>query len=332
MANSSDIYIKRIINELKKIDYIKPGEIPNIDLYMDQVTTFMDEHLSMSKRYDDDKMLTKTMINNYTKNNLLPSPNKKKYSKEHMLLLIFIYYFKSFLSISDIQSIFTPLIEKFYTNKSEVDLEDIYSGIFDFVRDQIEPLTKDVIRKYTKAQQTFPEVEDKEDREFLNTFSCVCMLSFDVYVKKMIIERIIDQEISNMRTKPNATKEAAQKVAKEKGNVEKEKTPKEKGSVDKDKTAKEKAAKAAKAQKAAKEREAKALKAQQEAKEKVAKLEREAKEKIQKAEREAKVLSEQAELLKQQALKLEQEALEAESNATKEREEDEFINMKLQPE
>ena len=84
--------IMDIIEGLKKINYVKPNEIPNIELYMDQVTTFMDKYLESSKRYSEDKLLNKTMINNYTKNNLLPSPNKKKYSKDHMYLLIFIYY------------------------------------------------------------------------------------------------------------------------------------------------------------------------------------------------------------------------------------------------
>ena len=99
-----------MISILRKIDYINPEDIPNIDLYMDQVTTFVDEQLASLKRFDDDKMLTKTMINNYTKSNLLPPPNKKKYSKNHMLMLIFIYYLKNFLSISDIQDIFSGCV------------------------------------------------------------------------------------------------------------------------------------------------------------------------------------------------------------------------------
>ena len=105
--NPKDV-LNSIIESLERIDYIKPRDIPNIDLYMDQVTTFMEEHLKTSKRYPEDKILTKTMINNYAKNHLLPSPEKKKYSKEHMLLLIYIYYFKGILSIGDIQSLLDP--------------------------------------------------------------------------------------------------------------------------------------------------------------------------------------------------------------------------------
>ena len=79
---------------LNSTGFIKPEDLPNIDLYMDQITTFMDEQLSACKRYEDDKILTKTMINNYAKNDLLPPSVKKKYCKEHVLLLLFIYYFK----------------------------------------------------------------------------------------------------------------------------------------------------------------------------------------------------------------------------------------------
>ena len=105
-------YLEQLLEKLNSIGYVKSVDIPSIDLYMDQITTFMDEQLAASKRHADDKILTKTMINNYAKNNLLPPPEKKKYSKEHVLTLIFIYYFTNILSISDIQSILNPLTEK----------------------------------------------------------------------------------------------------------------------------------------------------------------------------------------------------------------------------
>ena len=70
MENDVKEFLSELLKQLKSIDYIKPEDIPNIDLYMDQVTTFMDEQLAASKRYESDKILTKTMINNYAKNNL----------------------------------------------------------------------------------------------------------------------------------------------------------------------------------------------------------------------------------------------------------------------
>lgn len=195
MDMNNEECLKSIIDKIKKLDYINSDDIPNIDLYMDQVTTFMDEHLKSTKRHSEDKLLTKTMINNYTKNNLLPSSDKKKYSKEHILLLIFIYYFKNILSISDIQSIFNPLTEKYYGGNSEIGLEEIYKEVIGYEKEHMDTLIKDVIRKYNDSRKTFSEVESKEDREFLNTFSFICMLSFDVYMKKQMIEKLIDESI-----------------------------------------------------------------------------------------------------------------------------------------
>ena len=99
MNNDIKELMSGILKDMSALNYIKPGDVPNINLYMDQVTTFMYEHLHDTKRTTDDKVLTKTMINNYAKNNLLPSPVKKKYSKEHIYILTFIYYFKNILSI-----------------------------------------------------------------------------------------------------------------------------------------------------------------------------------------------------------------------------------------
>ena len=183
--------INSILSSISMIDYIKPEDIPNIDLYMDQVTTFMEEQLAATKRYGDDKILTKTMINNYAKNKLLPSPEKKRYSKEHVLMLIFIYYFKNILSINDIQTLFTPIVQKYFKSMTEKDMTYIYNEVFSMEKDQIESLKKDLLRKYKTAQGTFKDA-DEEDQEILKRFSFICLLSFDVYVKKMMIEHLID--------------------------------------------------------------------------------------------------------------------------------------------
>lgn len=197
MKKDNEESIMDIISKLRDIDYINPEDIPNIDLYMDQVTTFMDARLASCKRSDDDKILTKTMINNYTKNNLLPPPEKKKYSKEHMFLLIFLYYFKNVLSINDIQKIFKPLTEMFYSNKSEhVSMEEIYRAIFRMERIQTDNLTKDILRRYKASQNLFPEVTDEAEADFLSRFAVICLLSFDAYMKKQIVERLIDETLS----------------------------------------------------------------------------------------------------------------------------------------
>lgn len=158
---------------------------------MDQVTTFMDSRLKNAARNPEvDKILTKTMINNYAKNDLLPPPVRKKYSREHMLLLIFIYYFKGILSISDIQTVLKPITDRFFAGNEGLKLETIYNEVFSLEREEVEVMKRTSYANITKLE-TFSDAAT-EDQEFLQTFSFICMLSFDVYVKKMLIEKLID--------------------------------------------------------------------------------------------------------------------------------------------
>ena len=192
MTLETEDLLQSILDSLDRIDYIRPDDIPDIELYMDQVTTFMDNRLKNAARNPEvDKILTKTMINNYAKNDLLPPPVRKKYSREHMLLLIFIYYFKTILSISDIQTVLKPITDRFFAGNEGLKLETIYNEVFSLEREEVEVMKQDVVRKYHKAQETFSDAAT-EDQEFLQTFSFICMLSFDVYVKKMLIEKLID--------------------------------------------------------------------------------------------------------------------------------------------
>lgn len=191
--------IRTILENIKKISYIKPNEIPDIDLYMDQVTTFMDQHLEETKRYSEDKLLTKTMINNYTKNDLLPSPVKKKYSKDHMVLLIFIYYLKNFLSITDIQSLVHPMTELFFGGKGEIRLEDIYKEIYEIEKEQAGSVTRDIIHKAKVAENTFSDIKDEEQRDYLRKYAYACLLSYDIYMKRQMLERLIDEKFMDIK-------------------------------------------------------------------------------------------------------------------------------------
>lgn len=189
--------INKILEKLiNNMNLISPDDIPNISLYMDQVTTFMDTHLHSIKRFEDDKALTKTMINNYAKNDLLPSPEKKKYTKDHVLLLTFIYYFKSVLSISDIKKLLQPISDKFFLTKDGATLEDIYAEIESYMTSISETVKEDVKRKSDDANisfsdDIFSELSNK-DTDYLKLFKLISMLCFDIYLKKQLIESVID--------------------------------------------------------------------------------------------------------------------------------------------
>lgn len=214
MTINKDDLLNSILESIGRIESIKLEDIPNIDLYMDQVTTFMERKLKATTRKpDEDKILTKTMINNYAKNDLLPPPVKKKYSKEHILMLIFIYYCKGMLSINDIQMLLNPIAERYFQKTDEPNLSSIYEEVFGMEEERINDLKKDIIEKFEMSQKTFTDVPE-EDRESLQLFSFIFMIGYDVYVKKLLLEKLIDtyQDATTKQTKepekqPKQTKE-----------------------------------------------------------------------------------------------------------------------------
>jgi len=195
MTLDKDNLLSSILESLDRIHHIKLEDIPNIELYMDQVTTFMEHNLKSSLRNPEDKILTKTMINNYAKNDLLPPPVKKKYSREHIIMLIFIYYYKGFLSINDIQALLGPLTEKYFQGEGDINLGAIYEEVFSLEKAQVDAMKEDVVTKFEMAHTLFEDAKE-EDKETLQMFSFICLLSFDVYLKKLMIEKMLDNYVT----------------------------------------------------------------------------------------------------------------------------------------
>ena len=179
MNMNVDELVEKVLNSFSEFDYIRTGDIPAIDLYMDQVTTFMDSKLKNTTRNpEEDKILTKTMINNYAKSDLLPPPVRKKYTKEHLLVMTFIYYFKSVMSIGDIEVILNPITERYF-GKSNMCMKDIYTEILKLEMPQIAKLENDLKEKCALAKSSFEDATER-DKDFLQTFSLICMLSMDI--------------------------------------------------------------------------------------------------------------------------------------------------------
>lgn len=189
--------IPSVIEEVFKCytdgSYIKASMLPDLDLYVDQITTFLTRHLAKTIRFEDDKIMTKTMINNYTKNHLLPPPDKKKYSRDHILLMIFIYYFKNFLPISDIKTILGPLTDKYFHKNADLNLEAIYTTLFSKEDTFVQEVLENVMKQFHMSADLFPDAP-KADQASLREFTFICMLSLDIYLKKQLIEAILDKK------------------------------------------------------------------------------------------------------------------------------------------
>lgn len=195
MEQGNDIpsVIEEVFKRYTDGSYIKASMLPDLDLYVDQITTFLTRHLAKTIRFEDDKIMTKTMINNYTKNHLLPPPDKKKYSRDHILLMIFIYYFKNFLPISDIKTILGPLTDKYFHKDADLNLEAIYTTLFSKEDTFVQEVLENVMKQFHMSADLFPNAPEA-DQASLREFTFICMLSLDIYLKKQLIEAILDKK------------------------------------------------------------------------------------------------------------------------------------------
>ena len=178
--------LKKEIRDKLMLDFIVPEDIPNEEMFMEQVTTFMEKHLKANLRNEEEKTLTKAMINNYTKNKLMPPPVKKRYSREHLIFLIYIYYMKNVMSISDIQKMMEPLMSDDMTDEK---LYEIYKKTFEMEKAEYFNIEDSVIEASRITEKRLPKSED----ERLNKMLYIFMLGYDVYSKKRLIEKLIDE-------------------------------------------------------------------------------------------------------------------------------------------
>lgn len=100
--------------EIEKFHLPRWNELPTIDLYIDQVVSLLEQYLSGYIKNDnekEEKLITKTMINNYVKHHVIKPPINKKYSKEHTASLFVIFILKEVYSIHDIKKLINLAIE-----------------------------------------------------------------------------------------------------------------------------------------------------------------------------------------------------------------------------
>lgn len=188
--------IDDMIKSLKLNELIEIESIPNIDLYMDQVITLFEEKLAHTKRNEKDKLLTKTMINNYAKDKLLMPAKKKKYTKEHIILMILLYEMKQILTISDIKEIFGTIIKD-----GEVDakkLSDIYKiylrmkekGLSAF-ESQVNTINNDLRQEIESMDMLEGQIQDETTQDMLMAI----LLTQKANYYKRLAEKIIDEKI-----------------------------------------------------------------------------------------------------------------------------------------
>ncbi len=118
--NSINNILKKWLEDLEKFSYKDYNELPDIDLYMDQVVTFLDKQLAIFQTSSLDKQITSSMINNYVKGEVVSAPISKKYNREHLALIQEVCTLKQVLTIAEVKQVIDERYRKEDANKDEV--------------------------------------------------------------------------------------------------------------------------------------------------------------------------------------------------------------------
>lgn len=182
--------VKKIIEELELDNKITQEDIPSIDLYMDQVTQLFENTFSKSKRNEEEKVLTKTMINNYAKAKLLFPIKNKKYSKEHIMLIHLIYQLKGTLSINDIKIVLADLNDK--VDLDQTDLALIYEHYLNLYDKNVADFKVDAATIATEVEKEADKF-DKHDQAYIEQVLLIVSLVNRSNMYRKLAEKLVDQ-------------------------------------------------------------------------------------------------------------------------------------------
>ena len=160
-----------------KIHIPRWNELPEIDLYLDQVVNYLEKYLEKYNVNKDDKIITKTMINNYVKQGIMPAPEKKKYSREHIAYLIVICTLKQVYSISDIGKLISLTIQYFELSKA-----------YNRFCANLEVSVKNVF-----TRKEFPNIEQMTEEQYLLK-NVVQSIADKLYVQRKFLNKEKEQE------------------------------------------------------------------------------------------------------------------------------------------
>ncbi|SMC19477.1 protein of unknown function [Clostridium acidisoli DSM 12555] len=190
--DTKDINLNSILSDITNFTDITLNDIPNLDLYMDQVTTLFESKLSSTKRNPEDKIMTKTMINNYAKAKIFPPIKSKKYNKNQIILLCLIYNLKQSLSLSDISDVFKPIVSNLSSkDKTMLSLEELYDTFLgmkqnsmDNFKNEFDELLNEIKDKTTKL----PNGENEKSHLILLILMLIENANLNIRMSQKIID------------------------------------------------------------------------------------------------------------------------------------------------
>lgn len=186
-------YMKNLIEDFLKNNTLETSDFPDMELYMDQASGFMNKKLAVYKESEKDTVITKTMIGNYVKHNMLPRPENKKYKKDHLIILNLIYYLKSTFQMDEIEKLMKPIIDNYKSEfDDKIDLSLLYESIAEVQKNERIKMAESAIEDVQNLKKALSHGGFSDD-DVIELFTLIVNLSMKADFQKYLAQKLLTE-------------------------------------------------------------------------------------------------------------------------------------------
>ena len=198
-------FLNQVMDKYAKTGLLLPDEMPEVELYMDQVVSLLNKELAVYKEKEQD-VFTKSMVSNYVKHKVLPKPENKKYNKEHMVILNMIFQLKSIFQMDEMKVLFKSFVENHESILEEqYDMEGLYDSLLRSRDKEILQMTNHIHEdiEYVKAVMEEMGTSDDDAHEIMGVILILAIQSnaSRLMARKLLNEYFIDNKKKSERKK-----------------------------------------------------------------------------------------------------------------------------------
>ena len=198
-------FLNQVMDKYAKTGLLLPDEMPEVELYMDQVVSLLNKELAVYKEKEQD-VFTKSMVSNYVKHKVLPKPENKKYNKEHMVILNMIFQLKSIFQMDEMKVLFKSFVENHESILEEqYDMEGLYDSLLRSRDKEILQMTNHIHEdiEYVKAVMEEMGTSDDDAHEIMGVILILAIQSnaYRLMARKLLNEYFIDNKKKSKKKK-----------------------------------------------------------------------------------------------------------------------------------
>lgn len=178
------------------LEYQKKGladgkSVPDIDLYIDQMVSCLNSELSLYAK-NGEGPITKGIVSNYTKHKMIPGPEGKRYTKDHCIFMLLVYYLKGCFSMDQVQRLMKPILSNYDSAWDDnVDMQAYYKEILAAVRKSEEDFSEQLQERILENKKFLADRGSDDDiSELILLITILIMRSNE---ERYMAEKLLDE-------------------------------------------------------------------------------------------------------------------------------------------